>query len=269
MEKYFLSKKEHALKFLTFLFMPLFSLILAPLSALAWDTAAHQTVAWIAQARLTPQSKQVVDRLLAQEPGSTLASITSWADEHRSSENTHWHYVNFPRKNCHYQAQRDCPDGECLVAKIDSFNATLHSNASDAEKLLALKFLVHLVGDIHQPLHAGFGHDKGGNRYQVQYLDEPTNLHALWDGNMVEQFHLNPEQLAQRIMTEHADQMQSITLDGGAPRWAEQSCNIVLSPGFYPHHKVTSAYLQKYAPVVQEQVLQAGVRLAEMLNTLN
>jgi len=256
------------MKLLTSLFMIFLTAFLIPLPCFAWDATAHQTVAWIAQSRLTPEAKQVVDRLLAQEPGSTLINITSWADEHRSSENTRWHYVNFPRHTCHYQAARDCPDGECVVAKIDSLNATLHSGASDPEKLLALKFLVHLVGDVHQPLHAGFGYDKGGNRYQVQYLGEPTNLHALWDYDMVEQFHLNPEQLAQTILSRHADQLQDITLDGGAARWAEQSCTIVIKPGFYPPHKVPSAYLQKYAPVMELRILQGGVRLAEMLNTL-
>lgn len=256
------------MKFLASLCLTLQFALLAPLPALAWDATAHQTVAWIAQSRLTPQAKQIVERLLAQEPGSTLINITSWADEHRSSENTRWHYVNFPRRNCHYQPARDCPDGECVIAKIDSFNATLHSGASDAEKLLALKFLVHLMGDIHQPLHAGFGYDKGGNRYQIQYLTEATNLHALWDFNMVEQFHLNSEQLAHSILSQHVNEQQQITLDGGPAKWAEQSCDIVNSPGFYPPHKVTSAYLQKYAPVAQQQILLAGVRLAELLNSL-
>jgi len=256
------------MKFLTSWFTILLTALLIPLPAWAWDATAHQTVAWIAQSRLTPEAKQVTDRLLAQEPGSTLITITGWADEHRSSENTRWHYVNFPRKNCHYQPERDCPDGECVVAKIDSLNATLHSSAPDTEKLLALKFLVHLVGDIHQPLHAGFGNDKGGNRYQIQYLDEATNLHALWDFNMVEQFHLKPEQLALSILSGHAKQQQETTLNGGPARWAEQSCNIVIKPGFYPPHKVTPAYLQKYAPVAQQQLWEAGLRLAEMLNTL-
>ena len=256
------------MKFLTSLLLILLSTLPVALPALAWDATAHQTIALIAQANLTPQARQAVDRLLAQEPGSTLASITSWADQHRSSDNMRWHYVNFQRKNCHYLPQRDCPDGECVVAKIDSFNTILDSDAPDPEKLLALKFLVHLVGDVHQPLHAGTGHDKGGTRYQLQYLDEPTNLHALWDYNLVEQFHLNPEQLAQRIMADHADQIAGITLEGGAPRWAEQSCHIVSSAGFYPPHKVSVAYLQKYAPVVQVRILEAGVRLAQMLNTL-
>ena len=246
----------------------LLSFILTPLTGFAWDTTAHQAIASIAQSRLTPQARQIVERLLAQEPGSTLINITSYADEHRNSENMRWHYVNFPFKTCHYQPQRDCPDDECVIARIDRFNATLHSNASDADKLLALKFLVHLVGDIHQPLHAGFGRDKGGNRYQVQYQGEATNLHALWDYDMVQQFHLGSEQLAQKILSEYDVPQNAVTLEGGAALWAEQSCNIVNSPGFYPPHKVPAAYLEKHAALAQLQIFKAGLRLAEMLNTL-
>jgi len=246
-----------------------FCLMFSSTPAFCWDLNGHQTVALIAQSRLTPEASAVIARLLAQEPGSTLVSIASWADEYRDSSNTRWHYVNFPRDNCHYQAARDCPDGECVVAKIDSFNAVLHSNASDASKLEALKFLVHLVGDIHQPLHAGFGYDKGGNLYQIQYQNDGTNLHALWDTAMVEQFQESPKQLAETITSNYANAVSGITLDGGPAMWAEQSCTIVAATGFYPRHNVTQKYLQHFAPLAQLQLLRAGVRLADLLNTLH
>jgi len=249
--------------------MTLSALLACPLPALSWDITGHQAVAQIAQERLTPEANAVVTHLLAQEPGGTLVTIASWADEHRDSTNTRWHYINFPRNDCHYVAERDCPDGECAVAKIETMNATLHSDASEAAKLTALKFLVHLVGDIHQPLHAGFGDDRGGNLYQIQYLGEGKNLHAFWDTDMVEQFHLNPQQLARRVVAVNAAAIESIHLDGGAPAWAEQSCNIVAAPGFYPSHNVSASYLPDYAPVAQRQILRAGVRLAELLNTLH
>jgi len=246
-----------------------FTVLAAPPAAFSWDVTGHQAIAQIAQSRLSPQATVIVTRLLAQEPGSTLVNIASWADEHRDSTNTRWHYVNFPRDSCHYVAERDCPDGECVVAKIETMNATLHSGASDATKLAALKFLVHLVGDIHQPLHAGYGDDRGGNLYQIHYLDEGKNLHAFWDTDMVEQFHRNPQQLASLVAAEQASAIESIHLDGGAAAWAEQSCNIVAAPGFYPPHQVSANYLQIYAPVAQLQMLRAGVRLADLLNTLH
>lgn len=244
------------------------ALLISSTPAWCWDLNGHQTVALIAQSKLTPEANTIVTRLLAQEPGSTLVSIASWADEYRDSSNTRWHYVNFPRNSCHYQAARDCPDGECVVAKIEEFNAVLHSTASDASKLVALKFLVHLVGDIHQPLHAGFGDDKGGNLYQISYQDEGTNLHALWDTAMVEQFRESPTQLAETITSNYANAIAGISLDGGPASWAEQSCTIVAAKGFYPPNKITQNYLTHFAPLAQLQLLRAGVRLSELLDTL-
>jgi len=117
-----------------------------------------------AQQLLTPAARAEVDRLLALEPGATLASISTWADETRSPGTASWHYVNFPRDaGCAYEAPRDCPGDACVVGAIARQEAVLTSTAADAEKLVALKYLVHFVGDVHQPLHAGYADDKGGN----------------------------------------------------------------------------------------------------------
>ena len=248
------------------------SLTWMPLPALAWSAAGHQTVAWIAQAQLTPAARAVIEHLLAQEPGSSLASISTWPDEHRDSNNTRWHYVNFPYRNCHYEAPRDCRDGQCAVAAIDAQMAILRSHASDAQKLEALKFVVHLVGDIHQPLHAGFGDDRGGNLYQIQFRERGGNLHALWDYEMVEQFHATPEQLARQILEQNRELVHALTpakiLGDTTPAWAEQSCRIVAEPNFYPGHRVSESYVEHYAPVVKHQLLRAGLRLGALLNTL-
>ena len=124
-------------------------------SVFAWGAQGHQLIAHLAQAQLSATARQNLDLLLAQEPGATLESIATWADEHRSPATGRWHYVNFPRDSCSYDALRDCTDGQCIVAAIDKQTAILASDAPDAKRLTALKYLVHLVGDIHQPLHAG------------------------------------------------------------------------------------------------------------------
>lgn len=248
------------------------SLVWAPLPALAWSSAGHQTVAWIAQQRLTPAARTLVDRLLAQEPGSTLASLSTWADEHRDRDNARWHFVNFPYRDCHYVPARDCPDGQCAVAAIDAQMAILRSHAPDQQKLQALKFVVHIVGDLHQPLHAGFGDDRGGNLYQVQFAGRGTNLHALWDHDIVQQFHTTPELLARQILDDNRTLVDGLTpariLGDGSAAWAQQSCDIVAQRGFYPGHQVEPEYLTSHAQVVQHQLLRAGLRLAALLNSL-
>ena len=90
-----------------------------------------------------------------------LASVSTWADEHRNPKTAPRHYVNFPRGNCSFEPERDCPEGQCVVRAIDEQVKVLKSGAEDELKLKALKYLVHFVGDVHQPLHAGYGDDRG------------------------------------------------------------------------------------------------------------
>src|SRR5690242_992048 len=88
-------------------------LTLTPLTSQAWGALGHRAIVLIAQSQLTPAAQLAIDRLLALEPGSSLTSIASWADEYRDSSTTRWHFVNFPRGDCRYQPQRDCPNGQC------------------------------------------------------------------------------------------------------------------------------------------------------------
>jgi hypothetical protein len=152
-----------------------------PLQALSWGAEGHQVIAKLAESQLTPKAFSEVNRLLAMEPDATLASISTWADEHRNPATAPWHYVNFPRGDCTYVPERDCPDGKCVVGAINKQVVILRSNAPDDKKLLALKYVVHFVGDVHQPLHAGYGDDRGGNTYQLQAFMRGSNLHAVWD----------------------------------------------------------------------------------------
>jgi len=148
----------------------LFTAVLCALSvngAKAWGTEGHRLVVLIAEEHISVVARERLNELLAVEPGATLESISTWADEVRSPSTSKWHYVNFPRGSCTYVADRDCPDGQCVVAALERQAAILHSDASSERRLKALKYLVHFVADVHQPLHAGFGDDRGGNRYQV------------------------------------------------------------------------------------------------------
>lgn len=135
--------------------------------------------------QLTSKAKAEVDKLLALEPGETLVSVSTWADEHRSPATARWHCVNFPRVSCSYLPQRDCPGGQCVVAAIDLQAEVLKSDAPSEKRLNALKYLIHLVGDVYQPLQAGYLDVKGGNTYQLQAFMRGSNLHAFWDSGLI------------------------------------------------------------------------------------
>lgn len=214
-----------------FVFNFLISIFLAlPGSAFAWGNQGHHIIASLAGAQLTSKARAEVDRLLALEPGETLMTISTWADEHRNPGSAPWHYVNFPRDSCTYSAERDCPGGQCVVAAIERQVAILSSKSPDERRLIALKYLVHLEGDVHQPLHAGYLDDKGGNTYQLQAFMRGSNLHALWDTGLIRNLNEETETITVRLLKKPPN-MTAADLD--ATHAAEESCKIVALPGYY------------------------------------
>lgn len=236
----------------------------SPIHAKAFGSEGHHIVATIAERQLSDRARSEVARLLTLEPGATLASISTWADDTRTPSTAAWHYVNLPRDaDCHYDAARDCPDGQCVVGAIQRQRKVLASTASDAERLRALKYLVHFVADVHQPLHAGYADDRGGNKYQVQAFGRGTNLHALWDTGLIDQ-----SSGALSALLAESRAAGPVTADVSMPtQWAEESCRIVAAAGFYPSgHKIGADYLQRMTPTLQERLAAAGRRLATLLN---
>ena len=231
--------------------------------AFAWGAQGHEVIANLAWQGLQPKARQDVARLLALEPGQTLESVATWADEHRSAATGVWHYVNFPRGTCSYEPQRDCPDGKCVVAAIERQRAVFASRASEGERLKALKYLVHLVADVHQPLHAGYADDRGGNQFQLRAFMRGSNLHALWDSGLLRHMDLDNTALVAVLQSlpRAADER-----DLNVAHMAQESCRIVALPGFYPPDGLSDAYAQRFAPIVQQRLALAGARLAAMLN---
>jgi hypothetical protein len=230
-------------------------------TAHAWGTQGHQVIANVAQAQLTSKAKAEIDKLLNLEPGETLASISTWADERRSPTTAAWHYVNFPKHTCTYDATRDCPDGNCIVAAIDRQLAVLASDAPADKRLTALKYVVHMVADIHQPLHAGYAEDRGGNTYQLHTFMRGSNLHALWDVGLIKNLEMSNETLTTRLLAKPA-QAGAFS----AASIAEESCRIVGTPGFYPDRLVDFSYVERYTPVMEARLRLAGARLAAVLS---
>ena len=246
-----------------FAFASLLLLALAPTSVLAWGTQGHQVIALLAEQQLSSQARLEVTRLLALEPGETLASISTWADEHRSPQTAAWHYVNFPRESCNYESSRDCPDGKCVVEAINRQTQILQSATTDEKRLTALKYLVHLVGEVHQPLHAGYQDDKGGNTYQLQAFMKGSNLHAVWDTGLIKYSQEDTDSMSKRLVNKSA---YFAELPWTAAEAAEESCNIVGLRGFYPGRLVDVDYVRQFTPVMEQRMAAGGGRLAALLN---
>ena len=235
----------------------------ASFDAHAWGAEGHQIIAAIAQQNLQPAAAKEVARILAQEPGATLVSVSTWADEHRSPVTAPWHYINFPKGGCQYEQERDCPDGKCVIEAIRKQTSILQFDVNDEKRLTALKYLVHLVGDVHQPLHAGWGEDRGGNTYQLQAFMRGSNLHAWWDSGMIRYVEEKEGPLLPELQSRKTP---PIVKDWKAETAAVESCRIVDLEGFYPGRLVDVDYINRYRDTLRQRLHTAGIRLAALLN---
>jgi hypothetical protein len=169
----------------------LLAILCGCVSAFGWGGEGHDLVARIAWEQLTAKARARVQEILG--PNVTLASISSWADQVRNQrrETGTWHYIDIPINQPHLDMARDCPKGDCVLAKIEDFRKALKDPATDpAQRREALLFVVHFVGDMHQPLHCSDNKDNGGNGVRVQFADHaaadrPSNLHSVWDSGFL------------------------------------------------------------------------------------
>jgi nuclease S1 len=235
---------------------------LQPRPAMAWGTEGHQAVAAIANSLLDPAARAHLDALLAIEPGATLTSISTWADDTRDRSTAAWHYVNMPRgAGCLYDRARDCPDGRCVVEALNAQIQRLNAGSA-ADQLEALKYVVHFVADVHQPLHAAFADDRGGNTYQLQAFGRGTNLHAVWDSQLLRSSDARSMVVAGSLSASNTRWTGSLL----PSEWGKESCLIASRPDFYPSRQLDDEYLRTFRPIARERVYAAGARLAAVLN---
>jgi hypothetical protein len=243
--------------------------------AFGWGPEGHSLVARLAAARLTPAAAARVAEILG--PGTTLASISSWADQVRRArtESGPWHYVDIPINQPHLDMARDCPNGACVVAKIEDFEKVLAAPDSKPEQRKeALMFIVHFVGDMHQPLHCSDNKDKGGNDVKLQFFGNPSNLHSLWDSGMLGKMGTEDEMFAklnERLTPGRAKKWGKGTVES----WADQIHKTAQKTTYGKLPKVQAGgqiqidakYREMAHPLIETELEKAGARLAFVLNS--
>ncbi|MBF6022460.1 S1/P1 nuclease [Lysobacter niastensis] len=249
---------------------------LLPAPAAAWGRLGHRLVAALAWDDLSPRTRAAINELLQGEAEPTLPGIANWADELRDQDpdlgkrTSKWHYVNIAEDGCRYVQAQHCPNGgDCVVEAIRAQTAILADRKQPkAARQQALKFVVHFIGDVHQPLHAGYGHDKGGNDRQVNFNGKGSNLHSLWDSGMINAAGLDETAYLQRLRAMPlAVTMSRTPLPPASAEWAEASCAVVVRPGFYPAKAVVGEdYVQTWRPLAEVQLRRGGAQLAATLN---
>ncbi len=248
------------------------SLVIAP-PAHAWGPVGHWIVATIAERLLTDGAARQVRALLAADGSATLADVASWADKVRETrrETGPWHFVDIPLSAPGYDAARDCPGNDCVVEQIAQFRQVLADSKADQRfKVEALKWIVHLVGDLHQPLHCTDDHDRGGNDLRLRFFGRATNLHAVWDHGVIDHMRPADRLAATLVMSIKADETKAWP-EGTAALWATEA-HVVGQRIAYgalttrDHPEIGQNYQAIAAPAVELQLKRAGVRLASVLN---
>lgn len=245
-------------------------LVLLPSIALAWGPNGHRIVAKLAEDQLDARARLKVRPLLAVLGVDSLTDIATWADEMRadpsqrefSRATSRLHFVNFTDSRCHYDPPAICANGRCVVAAINRYASVLGDrSAPDRKRAEALRYLVHFVGDAHQPLHASYRDDRGGNNYQVRFHGKGSNLHSIWDSKIIASRHLSWQDYVRRL------ERQPIADDDEGPvDWVEQSCRISRDDGVYPRSRtIDKPYLDRMRPITERQLRLAATHLASLL----
>lgn len=247
------------------------SILLSTSSAFGWGQKGHDTTAYIAENHLTPTTKEIVEEIL---DGKSIVYYSNWLDnashtpEYAYSKT--WHYKNIDDGQT-YEGAPLHEDGDIVRAIYQQVQILQDPQASKEQKQLALKMVVHFLGDIHQPMHLGHATDLGGNRNIVKFFGKDNNLHSVWDSSLPESGHKwsysEWQQQIDRATPEQTLEILNVSTPEG---WAEETFEIAkkVYANTPDGTKISYDYIAEWTPVVEQQFLKGGLRLADLLNTI-
>lgn len=264
---------------------PLFRIVLAlavfscySTPTYAWGEAGHRIVAMIAERNISPDTQLRIKQILGDVD---LASVANYADDVRDDNlwTYNFHFVDIPIDDDVtddvYKPSRDCkpsPKGDCVLAAIRRFrNHVLSASSTPGDRAFALKFIIHLVGDMHQPLHcAEKNHDFGGGGVSVRWFGNSTNLHKVWDTRIIVRSQLTDDQFVAALTNGSTSQEMNEMRNGNILRWALEAHRLAgeFAYDLPDNKKLGEDYYQTNRPIVNRQLLRGGMRLARVLDWL-
>lgn len=246
---------------------------LLPLASFAWGPNGHRIVAEIAWQHLTPQAKKAVANILGRQ---SLPMIANWPDfiksdtTHQYDHTNTWHYLDFPANvgRAEFDSLLKAATGENLYSQTQAMIRDLkNKHLSKEKKLFALTFLVHMMGDMHQPLHVGRDEDMGGNKINVMWFNQPSNLHRVWDEQLIDFQQLSYTEYTKAINIATPARVKALQ-SGTIADWMFESHLLADKVYGYtrPDSKLSYRYNYVFVEDLNNQLLKGGLRLATVLN---
>ena len=250
-----------------------------PTDAFAWGAKGHDVVAAIAEQHLTPKTKRKINKLL---DGRSIVYYSSWMDNIQNSpywENGYnktktWHYANVDKGHT-YETMTKNPDGDVVTA-LEFLTKELtenYDNLTDSMRVDYVKMIVHLVGDLHCPMHAGRLSDRGGNNVRVKWFGQRSSLHSVWDSKIVE----SARRWGYKEWTEHLDRadrkFRKSVMRGTYQEWFKETVNGAASIYEYvealgEEPNLSYQFVYDFSPLLEDRLMIGGYRLAYVLNTI-
>lgn len=255
--------------------MGLIAAFLLPLATFAWGPNGHRITAEIAWLHLTPKARKAVMQILGPQ---SMAMIANWPDfiksdtTHQYDHTNSWHYLDFPAgvEREQFNQLLAAATGENLYAETQAMIKDLKNRTLTKEKhLFALTFLVHMMGDMHQPLHVGRDEDMGGNKINVMWFDKASNLHRVWDEQLIDFQQLSYTEYTKALNIASASEIKRLQ-QGSIADWMFESH--LLADRVYgytkPDSKLSYRYNYVFVADLNQQLLKGGLRLAAVLNSI-
>ncbi|UJR32200.1 hypothetical protein I4U23_019665 [Adineta vaga] len=262
-----------------------------------WGADGHSIIARLAESELTDSASKWIRSLVPWHFDGNLSAMASWADSiiHQNSnptgfDNWKWskplHYLNIPDWNCTYHVNRDCINNICIDGAIRNYTERLQNNLDLVQQQEALYFLIHFVGDIHQPLHTAFSSDFGGNSIEVRFMNDTkkTNLHSLWDSGIIK-YHMKND--FQSNVNNYYEYIYKLMIreskpndddDNQTQQWVKESLNYVCNDIYFDDrnrtlntdgtYNLNRNYYIRSRAIIEKRLAQGGRRLGALLNRI-
>jgi len=240
-------------------------------TAFSWGRDGHAVVGIIAMQQLQTGARSELEKIMGSLDDQSMLKACNWPDEVRDTEEWKWsyplHYVNIPRGDFEYMESRDCPTQECATEAIKRYSTELaNEHASTEKRWQAFAWLCHLVGDLHQPLHAGFADDRGGNDFEVVYRGEETNLHSLWDSKIIRHHTGNTQDLKRLVASLPTLKLHEKVNQELINNWTNESHELAKTQIYPSSSEISEGYEAKSWVLIQKRLNIAATRLALIIN---